>query len=63
VIRRVDFASITPRAGLTRAQVHRSSMRNLRGTLVGGCTVSLVVRPQRKQSKARCRAMRDVTAA
>ncbi len=26
------------------AQVHRSSMRNMRSTIVGGCTVTLVVR-------------------
>jgi hypothetical protein len=30
-------------AALTRAQVHRSSTRNLRGTVVGACTVTLVV--------------------
>jgi hypothetical protein len=36
-------------------------MRNLRGTLVGGCTVSLVVRPQRKQSKAKRAAVQCVT--
>jgi hypothetical protein len=43
-----------PPCSLMLAQVHRSSVRNLRGTLVGACTVSLVVRPAAPQLHA-CR--------